>query len=186
MKNKTNRKNSGTLIIWLKIICVLSFWVVYYFGIHFLSRIVHSEFYFVVPFTSRLLSMIGCFVFCLIVIVFSKKTARQMKNKNKITYIVLTICIAIILSPFAFINSATVADDYAIKKINMWGATTKEYRYEEITNCDFYTIPYRTGYQYEISFKDGSDFVLFSHEAAVNNFGNKENIIRFNKAISTK
>ena len=116
--------------------------------------------------------------------VFNKEFLQHIIKRNRFVCVLMVFCAMILLSPFVFINCATVADEYSIIKTNIYGATTKEFKYDDIAYLDYYGIPYRKGLQYEITFKDGSYFVLFTHEALINNFGDKENISKFNKAIT--
>lgn len=164
----------------LKILIVLILGGLYYLGIEFFARTIYSDFLYVAPTVSRVLASFGFAIIIFVVMAFNKNLLKKIKSKNKITYLILSCSLIVIISPFLFLKSVTVADECSLRKINAFGTVTKEYKYEEITKCDFYDLVTKEGYQYEITFNNKDSFILRSQF----NFKTEEDVLKFNQALS--
>ena len=95
------------------------------------------------------------------------------------------ICVSVVcclLVPFLFFRSGTVADENAIKKMDVFGNVSKTYNYKNITKIELWV---QHGIQYDITFESGEGVEILSHQVfRLNNFGNSKNIVEFDKIIS--
>ena len=182
MNKKSNPKQENDNHIVLKLVTFLTIAILYFCFIWFLNRLIYNNYLYFCPKESVIVAVIDC---CLIIFspfLINKNTIKWLKlSKTKMTVIFVSIICCLII-PFCFFKSGTVADEYSIKKLDIFGNVTKEYIYEEITKID---LGVQYGIQYDITFESGEVVEILSHKVfRLNSFGNGKNIVEFDNIIS--
>lgn len=175
------KKQKNDNIILLKLALFVIIGALYFCAIWFLNRLIYKGALFFCPKGSINVALINASVIILSSFVITKNTIAWLKNNKRKTIIIITTFICCLLMPLLFLKSGTVGDEHSIKKINTFGNVTEEYIYNDITAIE---LSVRHGIQYDITFKSGEILSLASHEFLLNNFGNGENIVKFDKIIS--
>ena len=179
-KAKKKTKNDNYIVFKLAIFSVAA--VLYFCIIWFLNRLLYNNYLYFFPKGSVIVAVINC---CLIIFgsfLINKNTIKWLKaNKTKKTIIFVSI-VCCLMIPFLFFKNGTVADEYSIKKIDVFGNVSKEYDYMEITKVE---LGVQYGIQYDITFESGEIVEILSHKVfRLNSFGNSKNIVEFDKIIS--
>ena len=174
-------KNDNIIVLKLAISLVIS---IAYFGVVWLiNRLMYKDFLYFCPKGAIISAFINCCLIMLGSFFINKNTIKWFKNKIKF-FITVASIICCLLIPFLFSKSGTLADAYSIKKVNIFGDITQEYRYDDINNAKLFV---KHGIEYDITFNSSDTIRIKSHEIIfLNNFLNGKNIVKFDKIISQK